>query len=154
VTERSEATGNGAERAGGRRRRRWVVVAAAAGVALLLAAAGVGYVLTRPAEPGYDSPEAIAELLAERGAPCTDFSDGGDGRADQRGSCRADGQEIIIATFGSRADVEAHWRRQLETAADNESVGMVIGDRWTISGAARAYLRHAAEALDAEYRQN
>jgi hypothetical protein len=31
---------------------------------------------------------------------------------------------------------------------------MVIGPTWTISGEARAYLRQAAEVLDAEYRTN
>jgi len=126
----------------------------AGAVVAVLAAGGLGYALTRSAEPGFDSPEAIAALLEQRGAPCTDFEAGGDGRADKRGTCRADGQEIVIATFGSRAEVEAHWERQVAAAADNEAVGMVIGERWSISGPARAYLRHAAEVLDAEYRAN
>ncbi|HEU5110773.1 MAG TPA: hypothetical protein VFT95_19715, partial [Micromonosporaceae bacterium] len=79
---------------------------------------------------------------------------GGEGLADERGTCTVDGQEIVIATFDSRAEVEAHWDRHSGAAADNDAVGMVIGDRWTISGPARAYLRHAAEVLDAEYRAN
>lgn len=121
---------------------------------MLLAAGGVTYFLTRSAEPGFGSPEAISELLADRGAPCEDFSDDGEGLADKRGTCYVGGEKIIIATFDSREEAEAHWERQLRVAADNETVGMVIGDKWTISGAARAYLRHAAEVLDAEYRSN
>jgi hypothetical protein len=136
------------------RRRRWIRYAVAGAVIAAIVAAGLGYALTRDADPGFDSPEAIAALLEQRGAPCTDFDAGGDGRADERGACRADGQKIVIATFGSRAEVEAHWERQVAAAADNEAVGMVIGDRWSISGPARAYLRHAAEVLDAEYRAN
>jgi hypothetical protein len=135
-------------------RRRWLRFAIAGAAGAVLAAAGLAYALTRPAEPGFDSPEAIAALLEQRGAPCTGFHAGGEGRADERGTCRADGQEIVIATFGSRAEVEAHWERQVGAAADNDAVGMVIGDRWSISGPARAYLRHAAEVLDAEYRAN
>jgi hypothetical protein len=130
------------------------VLAVAGGVAALVALGVVAYALTRPVEPGFDSPEAIAALLEERGAPCAEFEAGGDGRADERGSCLVDGERIIIATFGSRDEVEAHWERQAGTAADNESVGMVIGDRWSISGTARTYLEHAADVLDAEYRAN
>jgi hypothetical protein len=126
----------------------------AAGVLVVLLAAGVGYALTRSVEPGYGSPEAISELLAERGAPCEDFDSDGEGRADKRGTCYVDGERVIIATFGSRAEVEAHWERQLATAADNDVIGMVIGDKWTVSSTARAYLRHAAEVLHAEYRNN
>jgi hypothetical protein len=136
------------------RRPRRLVLAVVAGVVALLVAGGVTYVLTRPVEPGYDSPEAIAALLAERGAPCQDFDDDGDGRAEKRGACYVDGEKIIIATFKSRADAEAHWERQLGLVAENEVLGMVIGDKWTISGSARAYLRHAAEILEAEYRSN
>jgi hypothetical protein len=126
----------------------------AGGVVAALAAGALTYVLTRPVEPGFDSPEAIAAMLAERGAPCADFADDGDGRADERGACYVDGEKIVIATFGSRAEAEAHWDRQLATVAENEALGMVIGDKWTISGSARAYLRHAAEILRAEYRNN
>jgi hypothetical protein len=126
----------------------------AGGAAAVLVAAGVVYALTRPAEPGFDSPEAIAALLAERGLPCEGFDAGGDGRADERGTCRAEGKEIIIATFESRADVEAHWERQVKVAPENETVGMVIADRWSISGTALTYLQRAADALDAEYRTN
>lgn len=138
-------------RAGGR--RRWIGLAVA-GAVVILVAAGVVYAVTRPVEPGFDSPEAISVLLAERGAPCTDFEGDGEGHAQERGTCYADGKKIIIATFASRAEVEAHWERQLSAAADSEPVGMVIGDTWTISGTSKAYLRHAATVLGAEFRSN
>ncbi len=159
MTEPKAHAGTGARVDAGRRgsagaRRRWIALAIAGAFGLMLAVAGATYALTRPAGGGFDSPEAIAALLAERGAPCQDFEPDDKGQADERGTCYVDGQKVIIAVFGSRAEAERHWERQLGAAADNESVGMVIGDRWTISGAARAYLRHAAEILDAEYRAN
>ena len=138
----------------GRRLPRWRTLVIAGGAAAVLAAGAITYAVTRPVEPGFDNPEAIAALLAERGAPCRDFAGEGDGRADKRGACYVDGEKVIIATFGSRVEVEEHWERQLEQTADNETLGMVIGESWTISGAARAYLRHAATALKAEYRTN
>jgi hypothetical protein len=137
-----------------RRRPRWLVLAVIASVVALLVAGGAIYLMTRPVEPGFDSPEAIAALLAERGAPCADFDDDGGGRADKRGACYVDDEKIMIATFDSRAQVDEHWERQLGLAGENQTIAMVIGDTWTISGNARAYLRHAAEILQAEYRTN
>jgi hypothetical protein len=123
-------------------------------VVLVLAAVGLGYWLTRPVTPGFDSPEAIAALLAERGAPCEDFEPDGGGLAKERGACFVNGERVVIATFDSRKDVEAHWERQIQVAPDNKTVGMVIGPTWSISGTATTYLQHAAELLDAEYRSN
>jgi hypothetical protein len=133
---------------------RWLLPAVVAGLVVVLAAAGLTYWLNRPAKSGFDSPEGIAALLAERGAPCADYESDDEGLAKERGACFVNGERVIIAVFESRPDVEAHWERQLQVAPDNQTVGMVIGPTWSISGTATTYLQHAAELLDAEYRSN
>lgn len=150
------------------RKPRWPLYAGIAAAVLLLAGgAAVAGILTArhdngtptspassPAAPvKLDSPQAIAQRLADLGAAC--------GRlvpitnplgATARASCYIGDDEVVISTYASRADAENQWDLQSTTLAGISDVDMVIGDGWTISADDPAYAVRAAALLGGVYR--
>lgn len=107
-----------------------------------------------PAQVRLDSPQAIAQRLADLGAPCTALAPLSEPlRATARASCYVNGDdEVVISTYASHDDVEAQWDLMSTTLAGISDLDMVIGDIWTISGDDPAYVKHAADLLGGAYR--
>ncbi len=142
------------------RKPRWPLYLAVAAVVVLLAAgAAVAGILTarhdaRPAAAvKLDSPQAIAQRLADLGAPCGPLEARTDPLgATARASCFVGDNEVVISTYATHADAQAQWDRQSATFAGVSDVDMVIGDVWTVSCDDPAYAKRAAELLGGIYR--
>lgn len=102
-----------------------------------------------------DSPQSIAHRLDQLGIGCgslTPISDPSGATA--RASCHVGGDEVVISTYLSRADVDAQWQLQSALVAGITDMDMVLGDTWTLSCDDPAYAQKAADLLDAEYRHS
>lgn len=100
-----------------------------------------------------DSPAAVAQAIEKRsGLKCDNLSavENPIG-ATARSNCRAAGGEIVISTYASQQDANAHMANYAGLLGGISDVRMATGDKWTVSGDDDAYVRKAAEVLHGTY---
>lgn len=130
------------------RSKRLRLVLAVAVVAVLAAGFAV-YRLT--ASERFDSPRALADRLADLGAPCLDFK--ANEKWPHMATCRSGKDKVTIEVLGKDRDSE--WpvlQTMVEASSDTMKFSAAYDDGWALYGYDRAYIEKAADLLGGEFR--